>query len=589
MVSPSAINTGHGERTEIDPPPPLEASTFDNDFTDSDTPHLHHRDAYDTSDDEIPPLRRTADCDTSSDESSRVPDTCIAHRDYSSDDDSIPELRDRIPRDHEPSSSSSDSSVDLDDCVPGLIQPENCDTSDESDDESMPELRNRKARDYDSSSSSSSDNEEWDSDDSEDTHTCARYAVQFNHAEPAIPPRPEPSKDHYETHTAGLSPASIKAYHRQHKRTRALVDRGANGGIAGPEMRHIAWAGRAVDLSGIDDHTLQSVQVGTFGALVRTHLGERILIWHQMAHMPDGSTILSAGQMEARGTTVNEKSPKTTGRTPHFISSSGYIVPMAIRAALPYIELRPYTDDEWKTVPHIEMTQSKTWDPTVLDAPIPDDWYEKQDKFSSYTRDNIFTEDGDLKEDVVQDESEGRQDDVVGSRVDRNAIKAYFHNVVREECETQFWYNGVDGELFEHMPTKAERKEIERMRTRAQERKVHDARSRPRRSAGLNRYIVDPESLAVDPATVTTEQTANGEDSRPEKRKARKSGQTNKGKGQQPESNLDEIVHDWTEPDSTRDYNNPAKSVDDDHPAVTGEPVYHGTASRLVKTIQGEL
>ena len=510
----------------------------------------------------MPQLRRTIDCDTSSDESSRVPETYIAHCDYSSDDDSIPELRNRIPRNYNSSSSSSS--------------------------DSLPTLRKRDKRDYDSSSSSSSDDPGWDSDSDEE---CGKYAVRFHQAgatdasrTPSVAShtsRPEPSKDHYETHTAGLSPDSIKAYHRQHKRSRALVDRGANGGIAGPEMRHIAWAGRAVDLSGIDDHTLRSVQVGTFGALVRTHLGERILIWHQMAHMPDGRTILSAGQMEARGTTVNEKSPKTTGRTPHFISSSGYIVPMAIRAALPYIELRPYTDDEWRTVPHIEMTQSKTWDPTILDAPIPDDWYEKQEKFSSYIRDNIFTEDGDLKEAVVEDEHEGRQDDLVSSRVDRDAIKAYFHNVVRDECETHFWYNDVDGELFEHLPTKLERKEMDHRRARIRE--VNDARTRPRRSSGLNKYLVDPELLAVHTPPEGIAPSPAEHDSRPNKKKARRSTLTKNASKKTAERTLDETTHDWTEPDATKDYNNPAKAMDDEHPAVTGEPSYHGTASRLVK------
>ena len=54
----------------------------------------------------------------------------------------------------------------------------------------------------------------------------------------------------------------------------ALVDRGANGSIAGQEMRIIAKLDKTIDLSGIDDHTVSNLRLVTAGGVVRTQLGD---------------------------------------------------------------------------------------------------------------------------------------------------------------------------------------------------------------------------------------------------------------------------------------------------------------------------
>ena len=115
---------------------------------------------------------------------------------------------------------------------------------------------------------------------------------------------------------------------------RALVDRGANGGIAGPNMRLISWAEGTVDIHGIDNHRVSATRLGSFAAVIRTHLGDRVGVWNQMASMPFGKTILSPAQMEAYRVHVNEKSPRVTGRTPTLVTSDGYITPMEIREGL---------------------------------------------------------------------------------------------------------------------------------------------------------------------------------------------------------------------------------------------------------------
>ena len=163
---------------------------------------------------------------------------------------------------------------------------------------------------------------------------------------------------------------------------RALVDRGANGGIAGPNMRLLKWNGGTVDIHGIDNHRVSATRLGSFAAVIRTHLGERIGVWHQMASMPFGKTILSPLQMEAHRVTVNDKSPHVTGRTPTLITPEGYITPMEINDGLAYLHMRSPTDAEWHSLPRITFTPETNWTSTRFDAPIPDDWYDQQDRFN---------------------------------------------------------------------------------------------------------------------------------------------------------------------------------------------------------------
>ena len=51
----------------------------------------------------------------------------------------------------------------------------------------------------------------------------------------------------------------------------ALIDRGANGCIAGWDMKVIETTDRTIDLSGIDDHTVRNLAIVTAGGVVRTN------------------------------------------------------------------------------------------------------------------------------------------------------------------------------------------------------------------------------------------------------------------------------------------------------------------------------
>ena len=80
----------------------------------------------------------------------------------------------------------------------------------------------------------------------------------------------------------------------------SLVDRGANGGLAGSDVRIICKhpSPRYVDVSGIDSHQITDLPIVTVGGVVQSQRGPVIAIMHQYAYMGSGKTIHSSGQLE---------------------------------------------------------------------------------------------------------------------------------------------------------------------------------------------------------------------------------------------------------------------------------------------------
>jgi len=178
------------------------------------------------------------------------------------------------------------------------------------------------------------------------------------------------------TYTANAH-IQYRASSHHHVRSGALVDRGANGGIAGGDVRVINRTGRQVDVQGIDNHQIVDIPIVTAGAVVKTQRGEVIIILHQYAYTGKGKTIHSSGQMEWHKQLVDDKSLKVGGKQ-QIRTLDGYIIPLDIKSGLPYVRMRPYTDDEWDTLPHVILTGDDNWNPSVLDHELIDDetWYD---------------------------------------------------------------------------------------------------------------------------------------------------------------------------------------------------------------------
>ena len=67
-----------------------------------------------------------------------------------------------------------------------------------------------------------------------------------------------------------------------------LVDRGANGGLAGSDMRVIHKTHRKINISGIDNHEVTGLDVVTAATLLNTSLGNVIGIFNEYAYLGKG-------------------------------------------------------------------------------------------------------------------------------------------------------------------------------------------------------------------------------------------------------------------------------------------------------------
>ena len=150
-----------------------------------------------------------------------------------------------------------------------------------------------------------------------------------------------------------------------------LVDRGANGGLAGSDMRVIHKTHRKINIQGIDNHEVTGLDVVTAATLLNTSQGKVIGIFNEYAYLGKGSSIHSSGQLEWFKTNVDEKSVKVGG-TQLITTLDGYSVPLLIKDGLAYAtSLGKPTDQDMETYPHVFFTSPDEWDPSVLDHDPP--------------------------------------------------------------------------------------------------------------------------------------------------------------------------------------------------------------------------
>ena len=181
-----------------------------------------------------------------------------------------------------------------------------------------------------------------------------------------------------------------------------LVDRGANGGLAGSDMRVIYKTHRKINISGIDNHEVNGLDVVTAATLLNTSLGKVIGIFNEYAHLGKGSSIHSSGQLEWFKTHVDEKSIKVGG-TQLITTLEGYSVPLLIKDGLAYAtSLGRPTDHDMDTYPHVFFTSPDEWDPSVLDHdPPPLDGLDPSQVLDQPFGDPMFDAYGDFNEHII--------------------------------------------------------------------------------------------------------------------------------------------------------------------------------------------
>ena len=181
-----------------------------------------------------------------------------------------------------------------------------------------------------------------------------------------------------------------------------LVDRGANGGLAGSDMRVIHKTHRKINIQGIDNHEVTGLDVVTAATLLNTSQGKVIGIFNEYAHLGKGSSIHSSGQLEWFKTHVDEKSIKVGG-TQLITTLDGYSVPLLIKDGLAYAtSLGRPTDQDMDTYPHVFFTSPDEWDPSVLDHdPPPLDGLDPSQVLDQPFGDPMFDAYGDFNERII--------------------------------------------------------------------------------------------------------------------------------------------------------------------------------------------
>ena len=152
----------------------------------------------------------------------------------------------------------------------------------------------------------------------------------------------------------------------------SLVDRGANGGLSGSDVRILSKSSRKCTVTRIDEHQINGLDIAQCAALVKTNHGYVNLIMNEYAYYGKGHTIHSSGQIEWNKNQVDDRSVKVGG-SQCITTLDGYFFPLKCTGGLMYSSImgKP-TDEELLKYPSVHLTSIHEWDPSVLDYSHPE-------------------------------------------------------------------------------------------------------------------------------------------------------------------------------------------------------------------------
>ena len=99
---------------------------------------------------------------------------------------------------------------------------------------------------------------------------------------------------------------------------------------------------RHVSITGIDNHQIPVVPIGTIGVFAMSNRGPVILIFNKVAYTCKHKYIISSTQLEHYHNRVDDRST-LAGGTQCISTADGYIFPLSIKEGLPYLKMRPCT------------------------------------------------------------------------------------------------------------------------------------------------------------------------------------------------------------------------------------------------------
>ena len=154
-----------------------------------------------------------------------------------------------------------------------------------------------------------------DTEGSEEEHNHPEPDLD-NHLQEVIYPMQDPDIEELMEHHSPYSVNMASTYHMsKHSASSygSLVDRGANGGIAGADVRVLQRTCRKVSVTGIDDHELPGLDIVTCVALIQTNHGKVNMLIHEYDYYGRGNTILSPCQIQFFQNTCDDKSHHVGG------------------------------------------------------------------------------------------------------------------------------------------------------------------------------------------------------------------------------------------------------------------------------------
>ena len=151
-----------------------------------------------------------------------------------------------------------------------------------------------------------------------------------------------------------------------------IVDRGADGSLAGSDVRVLNTSSSKCTVTGIDNHEIPGLDIEQCGTLVDTNYGIVSLIMNEHAYYGRGHSIHSSGQIEWYTNTMDDKSVQVNQQ--RIVTIGGYSMPLVCKGGLMYLELLGTpTDKDLQTYPSVHLTSPHEWDPSVLDYVHPED------------------------------------------------------------------------------------------------------------------------------------------------------------------------------------------------------------------------
>ena len=220
----------------------------------------------------------------------------------------------------------------------------------------------------------------------------------------------------------------------------SLVDRGANGGLAGSDVRLLSRSSRKCTVTGIDSHELQGLDVVQCAVLVETNHGIVNLIMNEYACYGKGHTIHFSGQIEWFKHSVDDRSVPV-GSKQRICTIDGYAMPLTCRGGLMYLSIlgKP-TDKDLERYPAVHLTGPHQWDPSVLDYTRPSGDGEplsSNDPDERFPFDPNFDEFGDYTQRAIQtlsilDDSSSTLTPCSTLMTNQHHLRTYTHDVNHE-------------------------------------------------------------------------------------------------------------------------------------------------------------